>query len=93
MKTYILKGICPVEEPDLKEWAKWWSAEENRRVAFTKFWHGFCRIRISTMFIGTGDQLFETMIFGGKHDLYRKLSSSWEEAEQEHKRAVAIARS
>lgn len=56
-------------------------------------------VRVSTVFLGLDHQfdddgpplLFETMIFGGKHDGYQERYSTWEEAEAGHKIALAIA--
>lgn len=54
-------------------------------------------VRVSTVFlcldhrIGPGAPLlFETMIFGGEHDGYTDRYSTWEEAEDGHKRALAL---
>lgn len=56
-------------------------------------------VTISTMFVGLDHSggkptsrplLFETMIFGGKHDRWQDRCSTWEEAEAMHERAVAM---
>lgn len=67
----------------------------NRIVAQTDIG----RIQISTVFLGLNHRyfgdgpplIFETMIFGGKHDGYQSRSSTWEEAEKEHAEAIALA--
>lgn len=48
---------------------------------------------VSTVFLGLNQNwgsdpplLFETMVFGGEHDGERKRYSTWEEAEQGHKK-------
>lgn len=53
---------------------------------------------VSTVFLGIdhnfGDGaplLFETMIFGGKHNEYQRRYATWTEAEAGHKHAVSIA--
>ncbi len=50
---------------------------------------------ISTVFLGLDHQfgngsplLFETMVFGGKHDEEMERYSTWEQAEEGHKRWV-----
>ncbi len=91
---YILDGHKLKAVP-LMEWAKWFeSAGELRRVDATDVGPA----HISTVFLGINHQygdgpplLFETMIFGGKHDGWQERCSTWEEAEQMHTRAVAIA--
>ena len=54
-------------------------------------------VTISTVFltvaIGWDDKLFfETMIFGGKYDLWRENYQTWEEAEDGHVKAVRLVR-
>ena len=56
-------------------------------------------IRISTVFLGLNHcfregtpLLFETMVFGGKLDEEMERYSTWEEAEEGHKRWVAKAK-
>lgn len=91
---YILKGKKPVPCKDLLKWAKWFETGE-RIVQWTK--KG--KIRVSTVFLGldhnfTGSGkplLFETMIFGGKHDQFQDRCSTWVEAEQMHKRVCKMA--
>jgi hypothetical protein len=36
--------------------------------------------------------IFETMIFGGEHDMYQDRYTTWEEAERGHQRAVDIVK-
>lgn len=92
MKRYVLYGKIPRLEPDLIKWA---TARENsdRIVAKTKIGDS----EVSTVFLGTDHAfgggaplLFETMIFGGKHDEFCERYSTWEEAEEGHKRAIAL---
>lgn len=57
-------------------------------------------IFISTIFLawdhswedGGTPILFETMIFGGKHDQYQERYSTWVEARKGHKRAVNLVK-
>lgn len=89
---YILEGRKAVPV-DLMTWATW-IEKGDRIVAKTSMGD----VRISTVFLGLdhsfGDGpplLFETMIFGGKHDQYQERCSTWEEAEAMHKKACEIA--
>lgn len=57
-------------------------------------------VRISTVFLGIDHShgmgpplLFETMIFGGKHDQYQGRCSTWEQAEKMHSDACQLVRS
>ncbi len=59
-------------------------------------------IKISTVFLGLDHSfafgrnhipiLFETMIFGGKHDQYQERYATWEEAEKGHKKALKLVK-
>jgi hypothetical protein len=91
---YILDGTKPVLEPDLMKWAKWFETA-NRRVAQSQI----NNVRISTVFLGLDHSwngppplLFETMVFGGKHDELQKRCSTWEEAEKQHNAACDLVR-
>jgi len=93
---YILEGKTPKPCNDLKKWAKYLD-NANRNVDITFLTHG---IRISTVFLGLDNSLigsdipilFETMIFGGKHDLYQERYATWEQADKGHKIAVKLAK-
>ena len=60
------------------------------------------KVRVSTIFLGLDHSfiygkkhkpiLFETMIFGGKHDGYQERYAIWEEAEEGHKKAVELVK-
>ena len=57
-------------------------------------------IFVSTVFIGINTSLndekpllFETMIFGGKHDHYKVKYHTYNEAEEGHEKAVKLAKS
>ena len=92
---YVLKGRTPValEGDDILAWGAAFADTAARTVAQTVI----DDVKVSTMFLGldhsfssTGAPiLFETMIFGGKHDEYQTRSSTWEEAERDHAAAVA----
>ena len=88
---YRLGENHEVIEATLKEWMKW-SDDKSRRVDVTTI----DDVTISTVFLGLehnfgieGDPIvFETMIFGGKHDEYQERYTTWDEAIEGHKRAV-----
>lgn len=90
---YILEGHRPVKVSSVKEWGEWFE-RGDRQVASTTG-NG---IHVSTVFIGLDHSfggpkplLFETMIFGGKHDEYQERYSTWEEAEEGHREACELA--
>jgi hypothetical protein len=89
---YILNGKTPVECNDLIEWAKQMEGK-NRIVKQSQFGD----VKVSTIFLGLdhsfGDGeplLFETMIFGGKHDQYQDRYSTWDEAVEGHEIACEL---
>lgn len=91
---WILEGKTPVKV-DTMTWARWLGDEvDKRRVQY----HEKDGISVSTVFLGLNHQfgngpplLFETMIFGGEQDQWQDRCSTWEEAEEQHKIACAIA--
>lgn len=92
MDKYILEGKQPKLVEDVIEWGQWFETAE-RQVAKTELPNG---VRISTVFLGLDHNfsggipiLFETMIFGGKHDQYQERYATWDEAESGHKKAIA----
>lgn len=92
---YILEGKTPVLEPDLMKWARWFEKNLPCHVDLTEL---PLDISVSTIFlsidrafIGQKPILFETMIFGGEHDLYQERYHTWKEAEAGHKKAVEMA--
>jgi len=92
---FILDGHKPIPCDDLMQWAKWFETAD-RIVAKTKIADD---VKVSTVFLGLnynyGDGepiLFETMIFGGKLDEEMERYSTWQDAEEGHKRWVAKAK-
>ena len=84
----------PVLEPDLMKWSKWFEQSEKRVLARDDLGN----IRVSTVFLGLDHSfgsgpplLWETMIFGGKHDDYQKRYSTRDEALAGHRHAVWLA--
>lgn len=93
---YILVDGVPVIEPDLKKWALWMDAG-NRILCQTSWETPKEKILVSTVFLGIDHGfhppvLWETMIFGGKHDEYQVRYSSLADAKEGHSRAVALAK-
>jgi hypothetical protein len=94
--TYILDGHEPVLEPDTHKWGSWFETAD--RVVKTTSIKGRPG-RVSTVFLGLdhkyGDGaplLFETMIFGGKHNEYQARCSTWDEAIEQHHEACKLIR-
>lgn len=95
LDKYILIKKKPVPEPDLMKWAEWFETAERHVADET-----IDGVRVSTVFLGLDHSfgegkpiLFETMIFGGEHDQYQDRCSTWKEAEEMHKKAVALVKS
>jgi len=88
--TYILDGHTPVPCYNLGQWARWFK-NADRHVGHTQTTNG----EVSTVFLGIDHSfggvipiLFETMVFGGLFDGDQERYSTWEEAEEGHKRKV-----
>ena len=86
---YILDKNDEPVKVDLMTWANWFE-DESRTIAKTTVGE----MDISTVFLGLDHSfgkgeplLFETMIFGGKHDQNMWRYSTWEEAVAGHKAA------
>lgn len=98
-KYYVLdKTTHKIKEVDLMEWATMFDGdfESTRRVAEDYV----SDVHISTVFLGLNHRwgdgpplLFETMIFGGKHDEYQERYTTWDEAVEGHKKAVELVKS
>ena len=91
---YILRNRKTIPAT-FQEWLDWCVEENNagrdyKRVALNEK----DGVRVSTVFLGLNHALhaneppliFETMIFGGEHDQEQDRCSTWDEAEQMHKR-------
>ena len=93
MDLYTLEGKTPVPCEDTYTWGMW--MEKADRSVGSKF---IGDVHISTVFIGVNHRLtddsppilFETMIFGGKHDEFQQRYETWEMAEAGHKAAVEL---
>ena len=93
---YRLEGKMPVRCKSFIEAAVAFEDVASRRVALSIIGD----LRVSTVFLGMdhswGDGppiLFETMIFGGPNDQHQDRCSTWEEAEEMHKKAVDLVKS
>ena len=95
---YILNDAGePVKCDGLMEWARWFESDfDKRRVARTELPGG---VTVSTVFLGIDHNwgsggmpvLYETMIFGGRHDECQWRCSTREEALERHAAAVLLA--
>lgn len=98
MDYYILDGDKPVKV-GLRQWAKWFESADFRRIVkqTSCVVPGEDEAFVSTVFLGIdhnffGDGpplVFETMVFGGKHDQAQERYSTWNEAEAGHWRWVS----
>lgn len=94
-KYYILEGHMAVP-CDMMAWARWLEKDRKARIVAQTDVAG---VHVSTVFLGLDHQygdgpplIFETMIFGGKHDQDQWRYTTWKEAETGHSRAVRLAR-
>ena len=94
ISKYILVGHTPKPVNDVLEWGRWFE-KADRHVAKTRVG----KVKISTVFLGLDHSfggntpiLFETMIFGGKHNDYQRRYATWEEAELGHSKAVTLVK-
>lgn len=97
MSYYILDEDKNPVESDIHTWARTYEDFSKRRVARTEEGDTY----VSTVFLGLDHSfdyshghipiLFETMIFGGEHDLYQERYATWAEAEAGHKTACQLA--
>lgn len=94
---FILEGHTPVEVHDIGQWGEFMKQHKVRRVAWDELPGN---VRVSTVFLGLDHNfqddgppiLFETMIFGGRHNDYQARYATWEEAEVGHAKALKLAR-
>ncbi len=94
-EKYILEGMTPVPVDDLYKWGEWLE-KNDRHIAKDKIGS----VTVSTIFLGLDHSfanggppvLFETMIFGGKHDQWQDRYRTWDEAEAGHRKAVEMVK-
>jgi len=91
MNMFILKGHEAIMCDNIIEWGMYYKAA-NRHVDQTEIGEA----RISTVFLGMDHGfdgqvlLFETMIFGGEHDMYCERYKTWDEAVEGHAKACKM---
>lgn len=95
MNTYYIldnKRATPVA--DVMTWGRWLETAD-RKVARDEIGD----VSVSTVFLGLDHNLgegrphlFETMIFGGEHDQFQVRCTTWDEAEEQHARAVRMVK-
>jgi hypothetical protein len=97
MRFYVLNDKQkPIVTASTREWAAWMAEKENW-ILKQDF---FGIVLVSTVFLGldmsfgfsNSPLLFETMIFGGKHDHYQKRCATYVEALEMHKAAHKIVK-
>lgn len=84
MSYYVLENKEVVAEFSYWEWAKWFELTSNRVVGQTYIGD----TRVSTVFVGRDNLLFETMVFGGDLDKTEKRYRTWDEAKAGHNKMV-----
>ena len=91
---FILDGKKTIPCDNLFQWGRWFD-KADRVVAKDQCGNA----KVSTVFLGvdydfTGKKplLFETMVFGGPYDGEEQRYSTWEEAEEGHKKVVSRLR-
>ena len=84
----------PVRVATVEEWGRFY--ETTDRVVAKDI---IGDAEVSTVFLGLDHQfgdgppiLFETMIFGGAHDMHQDRCSTWQQAEAMHAKACALVR-
>jgi len=92
---YILALKTPIPVDDLQQWGRWIQTNYNKKhVAKSTIddaWVSTIFLGLDHRFFGEGGPiLFETMIFGGKHDQYQNRCCTWTEAEEMHKIACDL---
>lgn len=97
--NYILIGKTPKKSTNVTDWGNWFQNNGKNCIVGNDTVNG---VLVSTVFLGidhnfnpraTGNSepiLFETMIFGGKHNQYMMRYNTWEEAEIGHKKALEM---
>jgi hypothetical protein len=94
---YIITDDGGLKPVGLMEWAKWFEANPEKRIVRKD---SVGDVGISTVFLGMDHRfgengppiLWETMVFGGKHDNYQERYTSEEDAIVGHEKAVEMAK-
>lgn len=92
---FILDETHTAHHCKFSEFIRWQTTHPNTQVAHDNIGEA----HVSTVFLGVNlayfggpPLLFETMIFGGKHDRTLRRCSTWEEAERQHAETVELVR-
>lgn len=98
MSTFKFYQLDANHQPILCDRDTWAWDRQDRRVGL----YDQEPILVSTVFLGFDHRfldddgppiLFETMIFGGKHDQYQERYTTWDDAVAGHERAVRRVKS
>lgn len=92
---YILKYKKPIKAT-IEEYSKWISKNPKQKVVKQEL---IKDSKVSTVFLGLDHSwesdtpvLWETMIFGGKEDMYQDRYTSYKDAVIGHKKAVNLVK-
>ena len=92
---YILKYKKPIKAT-IEEYSKWISKNPKQKVVKQELINDS---KVSTIFLGLDHSwennvpiLWETMIFGGKEDMYQDRYTSYKEALVGHEKAVNLVK-
>ena len=92
---YILKYKKPIKAT-IEEYSKWISKNPKQKVVKQELINDS---KVSTVFLGLDHSwennvpiLWETMIFGGKEDMYQDRYTSYKEALVGHEKAVNLVK-
>jgi len=88
---YKLEGNEAIPVENMEDWLVSFKGRDRKVKSTT-----IGEVYVSTVFLGLDHShtekglpiLFETMIFGGKHDGYQKRYETWAQAEAGHEQAV-----
>lgn len=103
-RYYVPDGAGGTRPAELLEWAAWFG-QENHAVPFREGGRLVARtpalegVEVSTVFLGLNHGfgggavlLFETMVFGGKHDDFQRRYATLTEAEAGHARTLRMVK-
>jgi hypothetical protein len=83
-RTYYILDEKQVKEVSLTEWID--CTEKGGKIRR----NNICGCTVSTVFVGTPNIMFETMIFGGEHNKYQKRYETYDEAIIGHQKACEL---
>ena len=95
MRWYILNNENIPVESNITEYVEW--SKDLKKIIVKQ--EDINDVTVSTVFLGLDHSynenvpvLWETMIFGGEHNLYQERYSSYEGALEGHERAVLLVK-